>query len=182
MDDFLRGLDMYVTFGPVTSVDLPRATQLINKTNQFNTTTRRYTAEEMSRLAADPDNFMLQFRLADRFGDNGMVSIMIICRDPVDADVLNINSWVMSCRVFGRHLEDEVMNIAVQRAKDQGFKRLSADYIPTNKNGVIKDLYEKLEFSRAEKPHSESGASRWTLDLDDYSIRTTFITHKAQQA
>jgi FkbH-like protein len=180
MDDFLRGLDMYVSCGPVTSVDLPRATQLINKTNQFNTTTRRYTAEEMSKLAADPDNIMLHFRLIDRFGDNGVVSIMIMCRDPVDADVLNINNWVMSCRVFGRQLEDEVMNIAVQKAKDERFKRMSADYIPTQKNGVIKGLYEKLEFSRAEKSRSDSGAIRWTLDLDDYSFRTTFITHKAQ--
>jgi FkbH-like protein len=179
MDDFLRGLDMYVTFGPVTSVDLPRATQLINKTNQFNTTTRRYTAEEMSRLAANPDNIMLQFRLADRFGDNGVVSIMILCRDPNDADLLDITSWVMSCRVFGRQLEDEVMNIAVQTAKSQGFQRLSADYIPTKKNGVIKGLYEKLKFSLVHQPQSESGTSHWTLDLDDYSIRTTFIAHQA---
>jgi len=170
MDDFLRGLEMCVTFGSVTSVDLPRATQLINKTNQFNTTTRRYTAEEMSRLAGNPDNIMLQFRLADRFGDNGVVSIMILCRDPSDADLLNITSWVMSCRVFGRQLEDEVMNIAVQRAKSQGIQRLTADYIPTKKNGVIQGLYEKLAFSLVNRPESESGMTCWALDLEAYSV------------
>jgi FkbH-like protein len=113
MDDFLRGLDMSVHFGPVTTRDLARATQLINKTNQFNTTTRRITAEELAELAADPHNIVLQFRLADRFGDNGLVSVMLICQARGDPSTLEVANWVMSCRVFGRQLEDEAMNIAV---------------------------------------------------------------------
>jgi len=113
MDDFLRGLEMSVVFGPVRSVDLARATQLINKTNQFNPTTRRYSAEKLAAIAAAPEAVTLQFRLLDRFGDNGLISVLILRPDPERSDVMEIDTWVMSCRVFGRELEFEAMNIAV---------------------------------------------------------------------
>src|SRR5207244_13069577 len=93
VDDFLRGLRMSVVFGPVKAVDLSRVTQLINKTNQFNPTTRRYTAEEVEAIAAAPEMISLQFRLLDRFGDNGLISILILRPEPEQADVLQIATW-----------------------------------------------------------------------------------------
>lgn len=178
MDDFLRGLDMAVMFGPVATVDLARAAQLINKTNQFNTTTRRYSAEELSGLAAAPEDMTFQFRLLDRFGDNGLVSVMLLRPIPGEPDVLDIDSWVMSCRVFGRQLEFEAMNIAVEAAKNRGIRAFRADYIPTKKNGVIGRLYESLGFSCLPQPLTADGASRWSLNLAEYHTRPTFIIRR----
>lgn len=178
MEDFLRGLDMAVIPGPIEPVDLARATQLINKTNQFNTTTRRYTTEEVSGFAAAPANMTFQFRLLDRFGDNGLVSVMLLRSVPEEADVFDIESWVMSCRVFGRQLEFEAMNIAAEAARNRGIRAFRADYIPTKKNGVISGLYESLGFSRLPQPTAAEGASRWTQNLAEYHTRPTFIVRR----
>ena len=179
VDDFLRGLEMSVTYGPVGPVDLARATQLINKTNQFNTTTRRYSAEEVAGLVAAPENITLQFRLADRFGDNGLVSVMIL-RATDDPGVLDVDTWVMSCRVFGRQLENEAMSIAVAAARGRGIRVLRADYIPTERNRVVSGLFKGLGF--APVPGTEpSGASRWILNTAEYVAPPTFITRRAPQ-
>jgi FkbH-like protein len=176
MDDFLRGLDMSVVFGPFTEVDLSRITQLINKTNQFNPTTRRYAAEEVASLAAAPENITLQFRLLDRFGDNGIVSAIILRPDPDQSDVLQIDCWVMSCRVFGRQLEFEAMNIAVEAARRRGGVRaFRADYVPTTKNRVVSELYKKLGFPRIDETIPMNGATRWSLNLVEYVNCETHI-------
>jgi FkbH-like protein len=180
MDDFLRGLDMSVVFGSIVPVDLTRVAQLINKTNQFNTTTRRYTAEELARFAAAPENITFQFRLLDKFGDNGLVSVMILRPVPNEPTVLEVDSWVMSCRVFGRQLEVEAMNIAVEAARIRGIRAFRADYIPTKKNGVISGLYESLGFSRLDQPLTTDDVSRWSLNLAEYHTRPTFIIRKGQ--
>ena len=143
MDDFLRGLQMSVVFGQFRAADLVRVTQLFNKTNQFNTTTRRYTSEEVANLAAANQTMTLQFRLVDKYGDNGLVSAMILQPDPKLPEVFEIDNWVMSCRVFGRQLEFEALNIAVEQARRRGIKAFRAAYIPTSKNGVISELYPK---------------------------------------
>jgi len=179
VDDFLRGLEMSVTCGPIEPVDLARATQLINKTNQFNTTTRRYSADEVSRFAAAPENITLQFRLADRFGDNGLVSVMIL-RPAGGPGVLEVDTWVMSCRVFGRQLENEAMSIAVEAARGRGIRVLRAEYIPTERNGVVSGLFKGLGFAAV--PGTEpSGASRWILNTAEYVAPPTFIARRAPQ-
>ena len=175
MDDFLRGLRMSVVFGPVKAVDLSRVTQLINKTNQFNPTTRRYSAEELAAIAAAPEAVALQFRLLDRFGDNGLISVLILRPDPEQVDVVEIDTWVMSCRVFGRELEFEAMNIAVETARRRNVRAFLASYIPTKKNGVISDLYPRLGFTRANSETSADGAIRWRLNLTEYIGRKTHI-------
>jgi FkbH-like protein len=180
MDAFLRGLSMSVVFGPVRPVDLSRVTQLINKTNQFNPTTRRYTAEEMEAIAASPEIVSLQFRLLDRFGDNGLISVLILRPDPGQADVMEIDTWVMSCRVFGRELEFEAMNIAVETARSRGVRAFRASYIPTKKNGVISDLYPRLGFTRAAAEPSADGGIQWRLDLSEYVGRKTHIERSAE--
>jgi FkbH-like protein len=170
MDEFLRGLKMSVVFGPFTAVDHARAVQLINKTNQFNTTTRRYTSEEIANLINLPGALTLQFRLLDRIGDNGLVSTMILRPTSDDEDVLEIENWVMSCRVFGRQLECEAMNIAVEAARRRGAKAFIADYIATPKNHVISTLYPSLGFAAVSEM-----AARWFLNLDDYVVQHSHI-------
>ena len=168
MDEFLGGLNMSVLFGPFTVVDHARIVQLINKTNQFNTTTRRYTSEEITYIASLPNALTLQFRLLDRIGDNGLVSTMILRPTPEEEDVLEIENWVMSCRVFGRQLEYEAMNIAVDAARERGVRAFIANYIATPKNNVISSLYSSLGFSVVRQMVPTTGATRWFLFLKDY--------------
>ena len=181
MDDFLRGLDMTAVYGPFTAVNHARVVQLINKTNQFNTTTRRYAGEEVARIMEDPGAVTLQFRLLDRLGDNGLISTMILRPTPAEDDVLEIENWVMSCRVFGRELEFEAMNIAVQAARARGARALVAEYIPTPKNDVISNLYPSLGFTEVGRSAPANGATRWRLDLTDYVTRNTHIVGQEQQ-
>ena len=180
MEDFLRGLAMTAVYGPFTAVDHARVVQLINKTNQFNTTTRRYAGDEIARIMEEPDAVTLQFRLLDRVGDNGLVSTMILRPTPDDDEALEIENWVMSCRVFGRELEYEAMNIAVEAAKERGARTLVADYIPTPKNDVISKLYPSLGFTEVDSPTPANGATRWALDLADYVTRKTHIVVQEQ--
>jgi FkbH-like protein len=175
MDDFLRGLDMSVVSGPFTALDHARIVQLFNKTNQFNATTRRYTSEEITHLTGLPNVLTLQFRLLDRIGDNGLVSAMILRPTANEENVLEIDNWVMSCRVFGRRLEFEAMNIAVEAARRLGVKRLVADYIATPKNSVISELYPNLGFTAAGEPEVTKGATRWLLNLADYATHQSHI-------
>ena len=178
VDDFLSSLDMVVTYGSFRPVDLVRITQLINKTNQFNPTTRRYSAPEVTEFTTSGRCLTLQFRLADRFGDNGLVSAMVLRTDEQDASVLEIDTWVMSCRVFGRQLEDEAMNIAVEACRERGIRQLRARYIPTPKNAVVCNLYSKLGFTPCDSP--SAGGSRWYLNLSDYVTRDTHITRRSE--
>src|SRR5271166_3861369 len=175
MDEFLRGLKMSVLFGPFTAVDHARVVQLINKTNQFNTTTRRYTSEQITYITDLANALTLQFRLLDRIGDNGLVSTMILRPTSDHEDVLEIENWVMSCRVFGRQLEFEAMNIAVEAARQRGARALIADYIPTPKNNVISALYPSLGFAAVDQTATISGATRWFLNLADYVMRDSHI-------
>jgi len=173
LDEFLQSLQMSVSSGPFKPADLVRVTQLFNKTNQFNTTTKRYSAEELTSLAAAKETVTLQFRLSDKFGDNGLISAMILRPDPEQPEVFEIDNWVMSCRVFGRQLEFEAMNIAVEQARCRGCTAIRAVYIPTPKNGVISDLYANLGFSLLS--HSNGGAC-WILDLAGYAAQPTHIS------
>jgi FkbH-like protein len=181
MDDFLRGLNMTAVYGPFTAVDQARIVQLLNKTNQFNTTTRRYASEEVSQVMDDPSSLTLQFRLLDRLGDNGLISTMILRPAPDDDDALEIENWIMSCRVFGRELEFEAMNVAVETAKERGVRAFVADYIPTAKNDVISKLYPDLGFTEVDRAAPANGATRWRLDLADYVTRNTHIKGQEQQ-
>lgn len=180
MDDFLRGLNMSVAFGAFQSVDLARVAQLIGKTNQFNPTTRRHSLEDVTRFVDSDRCLTLQFRLVDKFGDNGLVSAMILRPDPQMPDLLEIDTWVMSCRVFGRQLEHEAMNIAVETAYRMGVRMFRAAYIPTAKNGVVKELYGTLGFTLDKKDVSQDGATRWFLQLSDYVPRSTHIARSPE--
>ena len=179
LDEFLSGLKMSVTFGPFQPVDLARVAQLIGKTNQFNLTTRRYSLEDVTRFLTIGRSITLQFRLIDRFGDNGLVSAMILTPHAQSSDLLEIDTWVMSCRVFGRQLEREAMNIAVETAGGMGVRAFRGDYIPTKKNGVVSELYSSLGFERVRDHASEDGATHWYLPLSDYAPQSTHIARRS---
>src|SRR5262249_37194723 len=114
-----------------------------------------------------------------RFGDNGLISVMIL-RPDADADVFEIDTWVMSCRVFGRQLEFEAMNIAVEAARQRSARALRADFIATATNGVITHLYPRSRFARV-KEAGPPGGTRWLLPLQDYATHPTFIARRSER-
>jgi FkbH-like protein len=180
MDQFLARLDMTVVHGPVRALDIRRVTQLLNKTNQFNTTSRRYNEDQLRAITVDPAGCALQFRLVDKFGDNGIVSVMILKPVAGTSDALEIDTWVMSCRVFGRQLELEALNIAVGEARCRGARALEADFVPTKKNAVVQGLYESLGFVRTRALNESDDVSRWLLDLAGFVPRQTRIRREVK--
>ena len=168
---YLRGLEMELIVKAFNRVGLQRVVQLINKSNQFNLTTRRYTDEDVIAVMADPDAFGLQLRLLDRFGDNGVIAIIIGRLQP-NRDLL-IDTWLMSCRVLGRQVEPTTLNLIAREAARLGARRLVGEYIPTKKNGMVKDHYAKLGFTVVETDVARG--SRAVLDLAGYTPAETFI-------
>jgi FkbH-like protein len=159
VDAYLASLDMTITFQPFDATGRARIVQLINKSNQYNLTTLRYTAPEVTEAEEDPEVFTLQVRLADIFGDNGMISV-VICR-PGEAGVWEIDTWLMSCRVLGRKVEHMVLREILEHARAAGIGKLSARYLPTDKNKLVVDHYAKLGFTKVLE--EASGLTRWEL-------------------
>jgi FkbH-like protein len=164
LDSFLRSLAMQATFTTRGDVGWSRFAQLINKSNQFNLTTRRYTESELQILVADASTLTLQVRLVDQFGDNGMICAVIAV--PQSHDWL-LDTWVMSCRVVDRLVEQAVLNRIVAEARARGIRRLIGIYRPTERNGMVKDHYAKLGFARAEA--CVPGEDRWQLDVSAFT-------------
>ena len=171
LDSYLRGLEMQLVWRRFDTVGLQRTVQLINKTNQFNLTTRRYSEDDVLALIHHPRAFGLQLRLIDRFGDNGIIGIVI--GRMADDDDLLLDSWLMSCRVLGRQVEPTTLNLVADSAKRLGARRLVGEYLPTKKNGMVRDHYMKLGFTIAEA-HPDGG-SRSVLDLSTFVPVRTFI-------
>jgi FkbH-like protein len=168
---YLRGLEMRLIVREFDRIGLQRIVQLINKSNQFNLTTRRYTDEDVIAVMTDPAAFGLQLRLVDRFGDNGVIAIVIGRLQP-NKDLL-IDTWLMSCRVLGRQVEPTTLNLVSLAAGKLGARQLIGEYIPTKKNGMVKDHYAKLGFAVMET--DPAGGSRAVLDLAGYQPAETFI-------
>ena len=167
---FLRSLGMEAIFTTGGEAGWPRFAQLINKSNQFNLTTRRYTETEIAALVADPATLTLQVRLVDQFGDNGMISA-IIAVPAADAWVLD--TWVMSCRVLGREVEHAVLNQIAAEARARGIRRLIGVYRPTERNGMVREHYAKLGFVCVA---ATEGEDRWVLELAQFTARDVPIT------
>ena len=171
---YLRSLQMQLIWRRFDAIGLQRTVQLINKTNQFNLTTRRYTEDDVHAVIADSRAFGLQLRLLDRFGDNGIISIVIGKMD--EADDLVIDTWLMSCRVLGRQVEPATLNLVAAEARRLGVRRLVGEFFPTKKNAMVKDHYERLGFVKERE--EASGASRNILDLAGFAPTETFIDVK----
>jgi FkbH-like protein len=165
MDTYLRSLDMTIHFAPFDAVGRPRIAQLTNRSNQFNLTTRRHDEAAIAALESRADAFTLQIRLADRFGDNGMIGVVICTK--VGTDWV-IDTWLMSCRVLNRRVEEAVLDVLAESGRARGVTRLVGLYIPTERNGMVRDHYPRLGFQPA---GTDRGADRWHLDLADYVPR-----------
>jgi FkbH-like protein len=162
VDAYLKSLDMTIIFQPFDATGRARIVQLINKSNQYNLTTRRYTDPEAAAAQDDPDVFTLQVRLTDTFSDNGMISV-VICR-PGAPGVWDIDTWLMSCRVLGRMVEHMVLREILEHARAAGIRTLAGVYKPTDRNKLVIDHYSKLGFTKVAE--EESGLTRWELAVD----------------
>ncbi len=166
IEEYLKSLNMEITFEPFNQVGRARITQLINKSNQYNLTTRRYTEAEVAALESDPEAFTLQVRLADAFGDNGMISV-VICRRSSDGE-WNIDTWLMSCRVLGRRVENMVLAEVLEHARRNGMRKLIGTYRPTDRNKLVEQHYAKLGFTHIER--RDDGTTLWELDVDTATV------------
>lgn len=144
LDAYLRGLEMRLVWRRFDTIGVPRIAQLINKSNQFNLTSRRYTEQGVRAVMDDPGAFGLQLRLLDRFGDNGVIAILI--GRLTGNDAVTIDTWLMSCRVLGRQVERATLDLAVEQARALGASRLVGVHVPTAKNGMVRDHYRNLGF------------------------------------
>lgn len=161
MQEYLRSLEMVARVEPFLPSNIVRVTQLVNKTNQFNLTTKRYTQDQIERMAANVDMLTLSVRLADRFGDNGLVSVVICHKQPMHWE---IDSWLMSCRVIKRDLEHWICDYLVEHAITSGINQIIARYLPTEKNVLVENLLPELGFCWDEQ------LQVWSLDTRHYQF------------
>ena len=176
LDGYLQSLDMRADIRAIDEVDLDRVVQLIGKTNQFNLTTRRHSTSKVTQMLADSRAIGLTLRLTDRFGDHGLVSVMLATPgDEIDA--LEIDTWLMSCRVISRTVEQGFFNALVDEARARGVRRLTGTYAPTAKNGLVKDLYDRLGFTRAAV--DADGCVSYEFAIDGSTPAVSFIRTKA---
>ena len=171
--DFLKSLDMVSTVSGFTKFNIPRVAQLSQRSNQFNLRTIRYTEGDIDALAEDPDCIDLSFTLEDKFGDNGLIAVIIMKKQ--DEETLFVDTWFMSCRVLKRGMENFTLNTMVECAKKKGFKRIVGEYVPTPKNKMVELHYPNLGFAPLEVALE---VARYVLDLDNYQPRECYITKK----
>ena len=154
---------MVCSIGRVDPLSRSRVAQLINKSNQYNLTTRRYSEAEVELVENDPARHAIQIRLADRFGDNGIISVVIAEKA---GEAWTIDTWLMSCRVLGRRVQEAALAHLAAAAASEGAKRLIGRYIPSAKNRMVAGHYQSLGFTLIDT--GTDGETEWRLDLADY--------------
>jgi FkbH-like protein len=173
--DFLKSLNMVSTVSGFTKFNMPRVAQLSQRSNQFNLRTVRYTETDIELMAKDPDVIDLSFTLEDKFGDNGLIAVVIMKQQ--DDETLFVDTWFMSCRVLKRGMENFTLNTMVEYAKAKGYKKIIGEYIPTPKNKMVEQHYQNLGFSAIHSGES----SQFILDLESYSPRECYIFKKEEK-
>ena len=172
MNAYLTSLDMEISFTPFDATGRVRIAQLINKSNQFNLTTKRYNELDVKELEDNQSFYTRQIRLKDTLGDNGMISV-VICK--IHSSSWKIDTWIMSCRVLGRRVELAALQDIVTNAKASGATKLIGIYSPTARNIIVKDHYKKLGFI---KIPNESEIETWELDITNYKIQELPMIYK----
>jgi FkbH-like protein len=147
LDDFLKQLQLEARVEEVSEKNLARVTQLVNKTNQFNVTTRRYNEAQLRAIADDPRGWTGAFHVSDRMASYGLIGVLL-CR-PIESDnVWEIDTWLMSCRALGRQMEKFMFDRLIEAAIARQIRRIVATYRPTSKNELVKDLFDLMGFRR----------------------------------
>ncbi len=169
--DYLLSLDMKGIIKPFEPMYIERISQLSNKSNQFNLTTHRYTVSDIEKISSDQDYITLYGKLIDRFGDNGLVSVVI---GHIKEDVCEIDLWIMSCRVLKRDLEFAMMDELVKKCKERNIRKIIGHYYPTAKNNMVKDFYSLQGFTKTSE--DEKGNTEWLFEIDDnYQLKNEVI-------
>jgi len=176
MPEFLKSLEQVCSIGPFDEMNLKRIVQLINKTNQWNLTTQRLTEEQVRICMTDPSCYTLWVRHRDRFGDTGLISVLIARENDSD---LNIETWLMSCRVINRGIEAFVFNEVLDEARRRGMISITGVYHPTSKNAMVSGLYKDLGFEKVKV--EEGGTTLWRLKFtEDVLQRPHHITSETR--
>ncbi|TXN75919.1 HAD-IIIC family phosphatase [Methylobacterium sp. WL18] len=162
LETYLESLEMQIYFDQFDEIGRSRIAQLINKSNQYNLTTRRYTENDIAIIGNDRGAFTLQVRLKDKFGDNGMISV-VICHHEKPLS-WRIDTWLMSCRVLGRGVENVVLWEILHHARKAGVSTLIGEWRPTGRNALVRDHYEKLGFTLSRE--EADGSTHWTISTD----------------
>jgi FkbH-like protein len=170
IEDFYQSLQMKAILAPFDEFHMPRIAQLIGKTNQFNLTTRRHGMSQLREFMNNTNCVHFFVRLRDRFADHGLIGLIIALRD---GNTLDIDTWLMSCRVIGRTVEATMLEYLCRRAKELGCTSFRGTYITTEKNAMAADVYPKLGFTLH---HQDAGSSIWHYDISSKgSFKNTFI-------
>jgi FkbH-like protein len=168
-EDFYRSLEQEAEIGRVSAATLARVAQLTQKTNQFNLTTRRYTEEQIARMAESPDWRVHWIRVRDHFSDNGLVGVAILHRQE---SAWEIDTFLLSCRVIGRTVETAFLAYLIETAEAEGGKTVEGWFLPTKKNSPACEFYSSHGFRVAEGPvEAKQGGTRWVLDLPQQAVR-----------
>ncbi len=171
--EYLDSLEMTAEVELFKPIYLDRITQLTNKTNQYNLTSRRFTLAEIESLSTSPAHICLYGRLTDRFGDNGLISIVV---GRQHADTLHLDLWLMSCRVLKREMEFAMLDAVADQAAARGIAVLVGTYLPSKKNAIVADHYARLGFTPQPVPiDSPEGATFWICDLNGYTYKNKHI-------
>lgn len=167
-DEFLESLNMLSLVEPFNKFNTPRVAQLSQRSNQFNLRTIRYTESDIELISNSDNFYTFAFTLEDKFGDNGLICVIVL--KAVDHEKVFIETWLMSCRVLKRGMEQFTLNTIANFANEKGFRYLIGEYIPTAKNEMVKDHYAKLGFT--------AQANQWQLDLENYKNIKCYINKK----
>lgn len=170
--DFLKSLNMVSVVSGFTKFNTPRVAQLSQRSNQFNLRTVRYTDADIEALAYDPNVIDLSFTLEDKFGDNGLIAVIIM--KPLDKETLFVDTWFMSCRVLKRGMENFTLNTMVEKAKAAGYKKIIGEYLPTPKNKMVENHYTGLGFT----PMDGTTTAQYVLNVDGFQNRECYIETK----
>lgn len=170
--DFLQSLEMVSDVRGFEAFNIPRVAQLSQRSNQFNLRTVRYTEAEIEAISKDERYANFSFTLSDKFGDNGLIAVVILREQNVDT--LFIETWLMSCRVLKRGMEHFVLNTIVAYAKEKGYKRIIGEYLPSAKNKMVEKHYPDLGFSKIESVDS----TQYALDVEEYQNMECYIMIK----
>lgn len=169
LDDFLKSLDLEVDISAAVSFSIPRIAQLTQKTNQMNLTTRRYTEADITALINNLDTFVFSVGTKDKFGDNGIVGVVILKFQKKEC---KIDTFLLSCRVIGRNIEESMMSFIADFAKERGATILLGEYLPTVKNKPAAGMYEKFQFIKLNETLFRADLEKQTFETPSY-IRLT---------
>jgi len=165
-EDYLKSLEMEATAHPFDEFEIPRISQLTQRSNQFNLRTIRYTEAEIEQIANDDKYLTLSFSLKDKFGDYGLISVVIM--EKQDENTLFLNTWLMSCRVLKRGMEEFIINSIIETAKANGFSKVIGEYIKTPKNAMVEKIYSKLGFE-------DLGEGKFEANVNEFVFNKTNI-------